>query len=194
MNFYAKEDSPVIKGQRFEKLIGRIEKKGCTPFEFLHFVIHYYGTFGTNFERLRRVNLLTCDQCWKLFTTWKSTQLQEILCDARLQYEEAERHVSIGLDRTEILMKGFLSASSIARVELALYWDSKEKQVDRAAVIKRFGCAAAELAIGAPEWLHAAPTFRRYAQERYKQENQETEEEWKLLYSTMQAKKLIDTE
>ena len=91
-------------------------------------------------------------------------------------------------------MKGFLSASSIARVELALYWDSKEKQVDRAAVIKRFGCAAAELAIGAPEWLHAAPTFRRYAQERYKQENQETEEEWKLLYSTMQAKKLIDTE
>jgi hypothetical protein len=51
-----------------------------------------------------------------------------------------------------------------------------------------FGSAAAELAIGAPEWLHVAPTFREFAQERYQEEQKE---EWILLASTMMTKNLM---
>lgn len=188
LDFYT-ESQVSYSATKFKKLVGRLKKADYTAFEFLHYVAHYHG-LGTKWERLRRVNLLASDKCWKAFEAWKQDRLNEIHVNARLQYESAEEHADMGHDLTMILMKEFLTASPVSRVELALYWDQQGRAVDRTRVVRLYGCAAAELAIGAPEWLHVAPTFRSFAQEKYEDEL-EDQVEWTLLYLTMQAKNLI---
>lgn len=190
--FYTDGQIKRAIGERFRILAKRLRDGMYTPFEFLHYIVHYYGgpyRGSGDWQMLQRSTSLTCDKYWERFLVWKENRLQEVCKDAKLQYAAAERHAGIGLDRTGILMEEFLTASAVARIELAVFWESEGYPIDRSLIVRKYGSVAAELAIGAPEWLHAAPLFRQFAQERYQQAKEVPE--WNLLYLTMKAKQIL---
>ena len=175
------------KDDKWKNLGRRLREGGYTPFEYLHYAVHYYDPCKLNWKRLQYKNLLVGTKCWKAFKAWKSERKEEIQCIAKLQYEKAESYASMGYDRTRILMEDFYTASALARVEMALYWESEGHTIDCERVVTKFAITAGELALGSPEWLEVAPLFRQFAE--LQQEFPHMEEEqwmWTLLYLTMQ--------
>ena len=178
------------KDDKWKNLEKRLAKSGYTPFEYLHYVVHYYDPCAPNWKRLQHKNLLVGDKCWKAFKLWKSERTEEIQCIAKLQYEKAEAYASMGYDRTRILMEKFYSAGAIARVEMALHWQSKGYDIDCERVVEKFAVAAGELALGSPEWLEVAPLFKGFveAQQEFICKENEEWQMWTSLWLTAKMK------
>lgn len=191
LRFYSGGALKRIDKDGYKQLDKRLEKGGYTAFEYIHYVVHYHDPYKTNWDCLRKPNILASATCWEEFKVWKKEWRKEVECAALLQYERAEAHASTGYDRTEILTQGFLAANALSRIELALYWEEQGHELNSELVVNGFASEAAELALGAPEWLLVAPKFKEFAVQKYHEDTEE--EEWILLYMTMQKKRMITT-
>jgi hypothetical protein len=169
---------------RHRQLEARLAEGGFTAYEFFHYIIHHRSG-PSRFEHLRRINLITGDAVWREFLEWKAERLASVLCDAALQYQEVERAREICGATEQAAHSTFITANALIRLETVLRWD-----LPLAPALTRYLASATELAIGAPEWLHAVEAVRRLVKQQYAG-TKEQNAQWRLIYETMKHKKLL---
>lgn len=167
--------------ERMHTVQKRLDQEGYTPFEFLHYVIHYH-TKSNHWCNLKYDNLMTGQDCWNGFKRWKSGRLEEVRTVARVQYEAAEMY-GANHPSEDVLLGRLWDAGPVAYMEIALFWEQEGREVPVESVAKRYAEAAAEVVLGAPEWLHVAPWFRKYIE---KETNEA--ELWIMLKWTLKKK------
>jgi hypothetical protein len=140
---------------RWAVLHKRLEEKGWTGMQFLHFYIYSFS--GGSLGKLHHKNYLCCDEVWLEFLKHMDIATDQAKMRTKLQKRQIRDHVEYGYPLKRLLTEKIIDINSLVRIEVALRAKHKDEEFDSQTIIDMFGAQAAELLVGVPSYLPYCP-------------------------------------